>query len=118
VPKLLPDIINLIRMIWTLSKFYNTPDLLTGLLRKVSNQIIIQCSKKIELDDIFDGDVEASMVQLRESIKCGEMWHDIYERTVQAVAKDPNPNPRNGSLIPQLMAFLLKWMLSFSDATI
>ncbi len=76
-------------MIWTISSFYNTDERLTGLLRKVSNQIIIQCSKKISLQEIFDGDVEAAMVQLRESIACGRAWHQAYEKTVRAIEKDP-----------------------------
>lgn len=90
IPEILPEILNLIRMIWTISKYYNTVNGLTGLLRKVSNQIIIQCSKKINLNEIFDGDVETSMIQLRESIKCGEAWHEIFDQTVRAIRKDPN----------------------------
>jgi dynein heavy chain len=48
-------------MIWTLSRFYNTEEKLTGLLRKVSNEIINRCCAKISLDEIFKGDVVASM---------------------------------------------------------
>src|SRR4051812_32540730 len=36
IPLLLPQILNKIRMIWTASRFYNTDERLTGLLRKVS----------------------------------------------------------------------------------
>lgn len=38
IPALLPGLLNCIRMIWNLSKFYNTEDRLTGLLRKISNE--------------------------------------------------------------------------------
>jgi len=88
IPALLPEVLNLIRMIWTISKFYNTHERLTGLLRKVSTQIIVQCSKKISLSEIFDGDVEQSMVLLNQSIACGEAWHRIYDRTVLAIQHD------------------------------
>jgi len=90
IPAILPDILNLIRIIWSASQFYNTDERLTGLLRKVSNQIIVQCSKQISLQEIFDGDVEASMEQLRQSIHCGKAWHAAYDRCVAAIAKDPN----------------------------
>lgn len=89
IPAILPDILNLIRMIWTISKFYNTDERITGLLRKVSNQIIVQCSKKIQLTEIFEGDVLKSMVHLQQSIKCGEAWHDIYDKTAKAIDSDP-----------------------------
>jgi len=72
-------------MISTLSKFYNTEDRLTGLLRKISNQIIRRCCDQISLDEIFKGDVEASMVSLDETIKCGVAWKQIYRRTAKAI---------------------------------
>ena len=65
IPKLLPEILRLVRVIWTLSKYYRTPDLIAGLLRKISNQIIVQCTNKISLSEIFDGDVEGSMAVLQ-----------------------------------------------------
>ena len=39
IPAILPSILNMIRLIWRYSQFYNTSDRLTGLLRKV------QCSR-------------------------------------------------------------------------
>jgi hypothetical protein len=45
-------------------------------------------------NEIFDGDVEASMVQLRESIKCGEAWRAIYMRAVHAIQADTKVRQR------------------------
>jgi dynein heavy chain len=81
IPEILPELLNCIRMIWSLSRFYNTEERLTGLLRKVSNEIINRCCAKISLDDIFSGDVLSSMQSLRESIQCGVDWKKIYEKT-------------------------------------
>jgi dynein heavy chain len=72
-------------MIWSISKFYNKVEPLTGLLRKVSNQIITQCKNKINLREIFDGDVEQSMNHLHESIQCGVAWKKIFDQTKRAV---------------------------------
>lgn len=65
IMEILPNLLACIRMIWSLSKFYNTEDRLTGLLRKISNEIINRCCCKIQLTEIFDGDVEASTVNLQ-----------------------------------------------------
>lgn len=110
IPAILPEVLNLIRMIWTVSKYYNTDQQLTNLLRKVSNQIIIQCSKKIDLDEIFHGDVVASMVTLRESKACGDAWHECYERVVKAIRNDPSVgewdfDPSTNGIFAQIDAF-------------
>ena len=37
IPKILPEVLNSVRLIWELSKFYNTPERMKGLLTKISN---------------------------------------------------------------------------------
>ncbi|KAF1790945.1 P-loop containing nucleoside triphosphate hydrolase [Phytophthora cactorum] len=66
IPLLLPKLLNFIRLIWMYSRHYNTEDRITSLLRKVSNEIIIVCCKKISLPDVFDGNVEASIHHLEQ----------------------------------------------------
>lgn len=87
IPPLLPKLLHCIRMIWNISRFYNTPERLTGLLRKVSNEIINRCSASISLSDIFDGDVESVMGALRQSILAGEAWKRAYRSTTTAIAR-------------------------------
>jgi dynein heavy chain len=74
-----------IRIIWNISRFYNTPERVIGLLRKVSNEIINRCCSKISLREVFDGDVESCVGALRESIRAGEAWKRIYKSTADAV---------------------------------
>jgi dynein heavy chain len=38
IPKLLPKIVSIIRVIWTNSEFYNTRDRLTAMFRKVKRK--------------------------------------------------------------------------------
>ena len=85
IPAILKDVLMRIRMIWSVSAFYSKVEPLSGLLRKVSNQIIVQCSSQINLNEIFDGDVEQSMANLHESIQCGVAWKKIFEQTKRAV---------------------------------
>jgi len=53
-----------IRVVWRHSRFYNTADRLTGLLRKVSNEIINRCRASISIAEIFDGDVKGEEVSI------------------------------------------------------
>jgi dynein heavy chain len=85
IPSLLPAILMYVRLIWANSKYYNTKERMTSLLRKISNEIIKRCCAKISLEDIFHGDVQASMMVLYESIKCGESWKAIYKKNCQHI---------------------------------
>ena len=83
IPKILPLILNCVRMIWSLSRFYNTPERLVGLLRKLSNEIINRCCSVISLPDIFNGDVDNVIIALEQvnSRMClcqavlQQLWH-------------------------------------------
>lgn len=84
---LLPNILRCVRIIWANSKYYNTKDRMTSLLRKVSNEIMRRCCAKISLEEIFHGDVQLSMVSLQDSISCGDAWKNIYKRTLRHTKK-------------------------------
>ncbi|OQR95763.1 dynein heavy chain, partial [Thraustotheca clavata] len=85
IPQLLPRLLNSIRLIWMYSRYYNTEDRITSLLRKVSNEIIALCSKTISLENIFKGDVQSSIRNLEETIACGVAWKTIYANVTRAV---------------------------------
>ncbi|XP_066267393.1 dynein axonemal heavy chain 2-like isoform X1 [Branchiostoma lanceolatum] len=83
IPAMLPKILSIIRMIWSNSEFYNTRERLTGLFRKMSNEIIRRCCKEISLERIFDGYIKSSMQSLHESIQCCISWKETYQRTAR-----------------------------------
>jgi dynein heavy chain len=74
-------------MIWEHSKHYNSQERISGLLHKISNEIIKRCKQSINIDDMLDGDVEKSMQDLRDSIECGRKWKKIYEKTAHVINK-------------------------------
>uniref|UniRef100_A0A3P8VN13 Dynein axonemal heavy chain 2 n=1 Tax=Cynoglossus semilaevis TaxID=244447 RepID=A0A3P8VN13_CYNSE len=76
-------IINLIRIIWTNSGFYNTSEKITGLFSKMSNEIIRLCCQSISVDRIFEGYVISSKQNLSDCIQCCQSWKDIYLHTSQ-----------------------------------
>jgi dynein heavy chain len=71
IPALLPQVLNCIRMVWSLSKYYNTPDRIVGLLQKLSNEIINRCCCALKVDDILSGSVQGVMEVLQQSMAAG-----------------------------------------------
>ena len=74
IPAILPGLLNRIRVIGTVSRKYTSPERLTGLLRKVSNEIINRCRASISISEIFDGDVKGEEAHLQQSIAACESW--------------------------------------------
>lgn len=83
IAKILPRILNIIRVIWVNSEYYNTKERLTAMFRKLSNEIIRRCCASINLDKIFDGYVTSSKKALNECIECCTNWKDMYQNTVR-----------------------------------
>ena len=77
IPRILPEVLSSVRIIWELSAFYNTPERMKGLLTKISNQIIKRCRAKINKDDMLGDQVLKCMSDLDESIACCRQWKDI-----------------------------------------
>jgi len=78
IPKMLPDILNAVRMIWSISRHYNTRERIVGLLRKVSNAIINRCVSQIDLSKIWEGNVLEVKSSLKDAIAAGRAWKDIF----------------------------------------
>ena len=52
---MLPSILGHVRLLWCHSSFYSNPDRITGLLRKVSDEVINRCCSVISLPAVFAG---------------------------------------------------------------
>ncbi|KAJ3355389.1 hypothetical protein HDU91_005673, partial [Kappamyces sp. JEL0680] len=105
---ILPNLLRTVRLIWANSKYYNTKERLTSLLRKISNEIIRRCCAKISLDEIFHGDVPNAIVSIQDSINCGESWKGIYKKTCLHIAKFTNQqwDFDQSSIFAQIDAFV------------
>jgi len=57
IPEMLPQLLKRVRMIWHHSKYYRSNERISGLLYKISNQIIQRCKAQINVDDMLEGDV-------------------------------------------------------------
>ncbi|OAF69166.1 Axonemal beta dynein heavy chain 2 [Intoshia linei] len=81
IHKILPKIINTIRVIWVNSEHYKSKERLTGIFRKLSNEIIKKCTESIDLNLFFSGHVSKSKKSLNEAIKCCKNWMNLYSQT-------------------------------------
>lgn len=79
IPALLPQVLNCIRMVWSLSRYYNTPERIVSLLQKLSNEIINRCCSALKVEDILTGNVLGVMEMLQQSMAAGALplleWH-------------------------------------------
>lgn len=129
--KVLPNLLNIVRLIWTISTHYNTPDRISSLLRTISNEIIKRCQDNINLDKILNPgknfgkegfeygalsaegvrlkDLQDSMASLNESIECGREWKKQFQVTRDCIKKY-NPaqawDLQEGSIFAQIDAFV------------
>ena len=86
----IPAIINVIRMIHSISKYYNTSEKLTGLFLKVTNQIIRCCRTYLERNGcVWDQVPEAAVHNLRECIELKEIYVSHYRQTKGELAANP-----------------------------
>ena len=87
VVRILPDLMNRVRLIWSFSSFYNDNDRVCSILRKISNEIIIRFRAHVPVSEILDGDVEFAMSRLHDAINCGVEWKLIFHRTVESIKR-------------------------------
>lgn len=88
IPLKLPRIINTIRYIWLNSDFYNTVNLVTKLYRYVANQIIKFCCQKLNVSEIFNGNVSNQIKMANMSIDCCLYYKVIYEKISQMTGNE------------------------------
>lgn len=105
---ILPKLINQIRMIWTNSKYYRSKEIITGLFRKLSNEIILRCCSVISLDAIFAGRVRSASRQLQDCINCCEKYKTTFQELKEMHSKFSNVpwNTEDGSIFAHIDAFI------------
>lgn len=98
IPKLLPEVLNCVRLIFEMSTHYWSEERMKGLLTKISNQIIKRCRAKINVSDMLEGDVDKCMRDLDESIDCCNEWKKICTHAQQMIIRHSNVPGRKWKL--------------------
>lgn len=91
LPAILPEVLNAVRMIWTISRHYNTKERIVGLLRKVSNAIIKRCVSQIDLQKIWDGKIVEVQEVLNDAITVGLSWSNAFKVVEARVNRTNRP---------------------------
>lgn len=109
--QVLPDLLNRIRLIWSLSTYYNDNDSVCGILRKISNEIIRRFRTHCPMSEILDGDVEWCVARLNETILCGIEWKKLYHHTAASIKRQKDRYGRvweieDASIFAQIDAFV------------
>lgn len=79
IPTHLSEIMHLIRFIWLNSPYYNTVERITNLCRSLTNQIIIQCTKYLDLNVVFkDKHSKKAIKMFQICIDCCVRYIQIY----------------------------------------
>lgn len=106
IPSILQSVFYSIRMLWQTCGYYSSEEKVAGLFRKVSNQIIKRCSETINLNDLFEGNVESCITILDSSIKCLKKWREIYDKNTNAMKKNVCWKFGADSIFAQIEAFI------------
>lgn len=89
----LPALLNSIKMIHTIARYYNTPERLTGLFCKITDQMIANCKMHIlgdeSVDSLWDRDPQELVRKLESCIKLNEAYQEHYKATKHKLEQNP-----------------------------
>eukprot|EP00397_Hematodinium_sp_SG-2012_P000031 GEMP01000031.1.p1 GENE.GEMP01000031.1~~GEMP01000031.1.p1 ORF type:complete len:4639 (+),score=1050.01 GEMP01000031.1:391-14307(+) len=81
----LPALMNSVKMIHTIARYYNTTERMTNLFTKITNQMIINCKDCIldgdETDKLWDKDPLVLIHNLESCLKMNEAYQEQYRVT-------------------------------------
>ena len=83
VADIIPALLNAVKMIYTISRYFNTPERVTKLLTKISNQLINVCKSSITKnqsnDFIWDIPIPHLLQNFERCFQLSDVYRDVYK---------------------------------------
>ena len=92
----LPVLLNSVKMMHTVARYYATPERMTTLFRKISNQLVTRCSEFVgEGGNLWNQNRPALLDKMRLCVKMEKRYKEEYAASKERLAQQP----KGGSLI-------------------
>ncbi len=89
----LPALMNSIKMIHTIARYYNTPERMTSLFAKITEQMIANCKQLItgesEVDSLWESDPQELVRKLESCLNLHNAYHAQYILTKTKLEQTP-----------------------------
>ena len=90
----LPSLLNNVKMMHTIARYYNTSERMTTLFGKITNQMITNCKQQVMYVDgnkvaLWDQDSESLLKRLEGALLLNEAYQEHYKATKQKLEAQP-----------------------------
>ena len=83
----LPSMMNAIRMVWIISRHYNTDERMVPLMERIANEIADKVAREISIPEILRKDSEIALKTIEEAAHVLQSWSDTYHRVRERIEK-------------------------------
>lgn len=92
----IPGLINAVRMIHSISRYYNTSERISSLFLKITNQMINTCKSYLSMNgtqSIWSQPQSKLIKKFQDCIKLNQEYQNCFQKTKEKVAQMPNERP-------------------------